>query len=212
MSKAIFAQLVQDLCVLLQIGNKAEQVVQGQWIGFKGAAFSLVADAAAALPTFSLYVDFGAIPPERNADVCRVLLETNLYLHVEGGPVFTVSEKEGHVVCASRYLQESVSAEQLRESMENFSRMVAEWRKDYFLSVKVDTVNKFGAASTLTARSRETNRNSGWPQRSRLPGSGGGQATRASDRIDAESSSPAMGNGFQPSSDNPTFGAKTCKE
>lgn len=154
MSKESFSKLINGFCALTGL-KEADRVINGDWIKFNDVGFSLVHVPFCKTPTFSIYADFGPIPPQKEASICRVLLEVNLHLHVDAGPVFSVSEKEKNVICAQRYLTDDVKPEKLRELVVNMSELAHEWRKNYFLDVKGDTLQKNRAAFIPGLRNRE---------------------------------------------------------
>jgi len=144
-SKITFEKLIRDFCALFKLEN-AEHALHGNWVMINNVAFSFSYGKVYPEPVISMYANFGPIPPKKENEIQRVLLETNFFLHLKQGPTFSISAKEKQVICAFSCPSETLSAKKLCEMVVNLSSIAHEWRKTYFLNIKADQIQANSAA------------------------------------------------------------------
>lgn len=150
-SKIAFEKLMRNFCMLFKMEN-AEPALQGNWVMINSVAFSFSYGRVFPEPVISMYANFGPVPPRKEAEIQRILLETNFFLHLKQGPTFSISSKEKQVICAYSCPSDTLSAEKLGEMVMNLSSIAHDWRKTYFLNIKADQMQASSASRFVAFR------------------------------------------------------------
>jgi hypothetical protein len=129
--KQNFEKLIQDFCKLCDIADH-RAVLNGAPVAVDEVNFSITYNEIAAPDRVCVFGDFGAVPAGQKLKVYQALLESNLYSYENDTAVFTLSPESGHVICASRFLLQPLSAEELRGVVTLMSQKAKEWRAHSF--------------------------------------------------------------------------------
>lgn len=135
MSRKAFVELVEGFCSLAGL-SEPERAVAGETVMMDGVGFTLVQSDEVDPSLISIYAEFGKIPLQLEARVCKLLLEANLYLYIEKGPIFTLSPDQKSVICAERRMLGQTTPKDLRDLLVRLAAKANEWRKNYFLDTK----------------------------------------------------------------------------
>ena len=135
MSRKEFTGLIEGLFTLMAL-DQPERVIAGDALMINKVAFSLVQSDQIDASLMSIYADFGPIPAQLEARICKVLMEANLYLFIEQGPIFALSADQKNVLCAERRVIGKTTPEDLYELLMRLASKANEWRINYFLDSK----------------------------------------------------------------------------
>jgi hypothetical protein len=135
MSNKDFIKLIEGFCTLAGIGQ-AEQVLRDKALMIDEVAFSLAHDDDIDPARFLIYVDFGPLPARRELEVCLSLMEANLFLKAQDGPVFAVSPARKNVTLVGSRRLADTGPDDLRNALVDFSAKARLWRKNYFIELK----------------------------------------------------------------------------
>lgn len=127
-----FIQLIQNFCALVRLPDP-DHVLRGGSITVDGVLFSLTDTKRQGHPSLLVRCDFGELPDERLADVCKALLAANWYMYDGAGPAFSLCPKSSHVLFAKSYPLDTLTPHSLHGLCIRLAAQVHAWREQGFL-------------------------------------------------------------------------------
>lgn len=135
MSRNQFIKLLEGFCALAKIDNPASILSDGA-VTVNNVAFSLMHDEEVPKVLF-LYADFGKLPCKQELEVCKALMEANLFLFfMKQQCSFAISQNTRNVTLACRVSMENLTPEDLRTILVELSTKAHAWRKNHFFDLK----------------------------------------------------------------------------
>lgn len=131
-----YRDLIASLAHLVGLSSRIDHIDTGGELIVNGVALTLQRSASViggACDRIDVFVDFGAYPEERGADILRRLLEVNLLLASAGTARLGVDGDTGRVVLAWQQLLRGLTAEGLRGSLVAAVEQALEWRSGFYL-------------------------------------------------------------------------------
>lgn len=133
MASENYVQLIKGFCELVKIEDVDTVLEQGS-AAVNGISFSLVPVGTIDHQELLVYCDFGPLPQDHENDVCRRLLEINVFLSSGTLPAaFTLNPESAHVLFSFRTPLEQADAETLANSLQLCVEQAENWRSGYFL-------------------------------------------------------------------------------
>jgi hypothetical protein len=124
-----FVRVIERFCEHCGLGDPT-RILQGGAVAVDGIAFSLIYSEQVDPDLLFLYADYGEVPPGREAEVYRALLEMNLHVYTGRGPVLTLSADSGHVVRAEHCPLVDLKPQALYTAMVKIAGDAKAWRDD----------------------------------------------------------------------------------
>lgn len=129
----LFLALMADFCSLCNL-DFDESVLEDTPVEVDGIEFLVRFNPDASADWLYITCDFGEVEKSQSELAYRALLELNLSMYFDNGPVFGISPTNGHVVFADHYPLAEISADMLRNRLGNLASRAKEWRSIYCAS------------------------------------------------------------------------------
>ena len=135
MSHPLFLELLEGFARLSKIEN-AGLFLKDRVVKVDGVTFSLIYDEQVADIVF-IYVDFGDLPSDRALEICRALLEANMFLFASKQQIsFVISPDTKNVTLACRVELSKLTPTKLRTLLADLSAKARQWRNNFFFDLK----------------------------------------------------------------------------
>jgi len=136
MSKERFIKLLEEFCALTKI-DKPGFVLQDGIVTVNGVTFSLRHEEEADADLLFLYTDFGKLPAKQELEVCKALMEANLFLFATKQQFsFAISPNTKNATLACRISLKDLTSERLRTLLIDLSAKARAWRINHFFDLK----------------------------------------------------------------------------
>ncbi|KAE8753700.1 hypothetical protein FSO04_43700 [Paraburkholderia madseniana] len=152
MASENYVKLIRGFCELVKIDDCDTVLEQGS-VAVNGIGFSFVSVGPVANEELLVYCDFGELPEHRQHDICRRLLEINVFLSSGMLPAaFALNPESSHVLLSYRTLLAQTDAETLANSLKLFVEQVESWRSGFFLDSRDNGWSMAGEAGGRVSR------------------------------------------------------------
>jgi hypothetical protein len=131
--KARFEELVSEFCALCAIADPSH-VINGGAVSINDVVILLRHKERVDPARLFVHCDFGEIQIARQTDIYQALLEANLDLYDGGGPIFSVSARNGHALFSHSYRMDELAAPQLHSALFALAESARDWRATHFLA------------------------------------------------------------------------------
>ena len=129
-----YSDLLHALAFACNLGEEESDLLQttgGIW--FNSVFFYVLDNQENDSDDIFMYCIFGMPPPEREAEVIRMLLQENMGMFPYAGPTFMINPEDGNVVLACRYALATLTPEHLAGIFESVSQEALKWRQTFYL-------------------------------------------------------------------------------
>jgi Tir chaperone protein (CesT) family len=127
-------KLIRDFCTLAHLDDP-RSIGGGASLDVNGITCSITRSRYDEENSLVLYCEFGRVPPDREAIICRELLAQNFVGAPDGGAVFGFSPVAKDVICIQHLRARDFTAQRLADVLNHLAEKAAEWRRTYFLKL-----------------------------------------------------------------------------
>ncbi len=136
-----YRDLLHELSFACNLAEEEDELLQTTGcIQINDVFFYVLDDVEGESGEVFVYCMFGVPPPDREADVLRVLLQENMGMFSYSGPTFMLSSEDHNVVLAYRYTLAEMTPQHLLEVFESVSQEALKWRQTFYLGEASDRV------------------------------------------------------------------------
>ncbi len=127
-----YERLIKDFCALAGLRDH-ESIGVGVPIEVDGVTCSITSCRQNEANAVVLYVEFGAVPADRESSIYKELLVQSYVGAPDAGVMFGYSPVAKHVVCVQHLRVNEVTPQRLIDILHHIAEKAVEWRRTYFL-------------------------------------------------------------------------------